>query len=251
MDPSPQVHVALFNIALSSGRFDEMVQHAVRVAEISQARGETMWLAHGLAGAALGRALAGDAAGASADAEAALAAARQLANPYAVQMAMAGAAFGLGNADPVRALTIAREIVAFDPRRRTSLPLAIAGDLAARNGEKVEALEYMAAALGIMQWQRIIWGVGSVLVRVGTILADRDPEAATLLDGAGEALTPGFTHHAETTADRERAVEMTTASLGPARRADLYAEGLAMSADEAVSCALGAIDRYLEAESEE
>jgi len=243
--PSPIVHVALFNIAMSSGRLDEMTGHAHRVAEVAEASGDQVYVAYGLAGAALGRALAGDDAGASIDAEAALVAARRLPNPYVVQMAMAGAAFGLGDSDPARALTIARETVDFDPRRRTSLPMTIAGEMAVRMGDHDEALEYFVGALAVMRWQSVRWGVGAVLVRIATVLADRDPEAAAVLDGAGHGLAPEFVHHPITAADLERAVTTTVAALGAARRAELYERGLALSDDEAVVYATEAVARYL------
>jgi predicted ATPase len=247
-EPSPVVPAALANLAMTEGRLGEMVEHAIRAAEVARAGGDDVLVAYGLGTAALGRALGGDAAGAASDGEAAMAVARRLANPYVVQMPMAAAAFGLGHADPERGLLLARETVALDPRRRTSLPLAIAGDLAARNGEEREALEYFAVAVRIMHWQSIRFGVGTVLVRVGTILADRDPEAATILDGAGEALAPGFAHSPHTMTAREHAVAATVAALGDARRAALYALGLSMTDDDAVAFAENAIARYLSEE---
>jgi len=246
--PTPFIYVARANIALSTGRLDEMAEHAAVVAERARATGDPVMLATGLAGAALGRALRGDATGAFEDAEAALAVAHRLANPYIVQFSMAGAAFGLGHSDPVQAYVIAREIVALDPRRRQSLPLAIAGDLAVRNGEPRVALEYFVDAARIMQWQNVRWGVGTVLVRIGTVIADRDPEAAAVLDGAGESLAPGFVHSPDTITAREQAVAKTVAALGEARRAELYARGNAMTDDESVAYATEAVDRYLAAE---
>jgi hypothetical protein len=158
---------------------------------------------------------------------------------------MAQAAFGLGHSDPARALGLARETVALDPRRRQSFPLGILAELAARNGLEDEALEYFAVAIRMTHWQNIRFGVGAMLVRVGTILADQDPEAATVLDGAGDALTPGFVHHADTAAARERAVATTVRSLGASRRAELFARGAAMTDEDAVDFAIAAINRYL------
>jgi len=179
------------------------------------------------------------------DAEAALAVTRQLANPYVVQFAMAGAAFGLGHSDPERAYDLALEIVELDPRRRQSLPLAIAGDLAARNGEDREALELCIAAAKIMQWQNVRWGLGAILMRIGTILVACDPEAAAVLDGAGEALAPGFVHAPHTIEARERAVAMSTDALGEARRAELFQLGHAMTDIEAVAYAAAVVNRFL------
>jgi predicted ATPase len=247
-EPSAFIYVALASIALSTGRLAEMVEHAVTVAERARAADDPVLLATGLSGAALGRALQGDSASAFEDAEAALAVARRLANPYIVQFSMAGAAFGLGHSDPAQAYAIAQEIVALDPRRRQSLPLAIAGDLAARNGDDREALVYCIDAARIMQWQNVRWGLGTILVRVGTILVDRDPEAAVVLDGAGEALAPGFVHAPHTIEARERAVAKTVAVLGEPRCAELYAQGSAMTDDEVVDYATAAIDRYLASE---
>ena len=84
-----------------------------------------------------------------------------------------------------------------------------------------------------------------MLVRIATVLADRDPEAAAVLDGAGHGLAPEFVHHPITAADLERAVTTTVAALGAARRAELYERGLALSDDEAVVYATEAVARYL------
>jgi predicted ATPase/class 3 adenylate cyclase len=248
VEPSALVYMARFNIAMSQGSLDEMVDQGVRLAELARAGGDSVSLAYGLAATALARALGGDAVGAAADAEQALAVTRLLANPYIVQTPMAAAAFGLGNSEPERALLIAREVLALDPRRRNVFPIAIVGELAERNGEHAEALEHMIAALKMMQWQSLRWGAGTVLIRIATILADRDPEAAAVLDGAGEALAPGFVHHADTAASRQQAAAISTASLGAARYAELYERGLAMTGDEAMTYAIGAVNRYLSEE---
>ena len=233
---------------MTAGRLDEAVELAVEATELARAADNPLLLAHALGQTTLNRVLAGDAEGALADAEAALAAARRLANPYVVQMAMASAAFGIGESDPARALVLVRETIALDPRRRHALPLAMAGDLAIRNGEDDEGLEYFAAAIRMMHWQSILFGVGTMCVRVATVVADRDPEAAAILDGAGEALAPGFHHSAGTVAARELAVEKTTSTLGEVRRAELYEQGLAMTGDEAVEYVCAAIDRALSEE---
>ena len=102
-------------------------------------------------------------------------------------------------------------------------------------GEDREALGYMLDAMSIMHWQSVRWGLGTVFVRIATILADRDPEAASVLDGAGEALAPGFVHHHDTEVARARGVATTIALLGEARRAELDDRGSAMTEDEAVA----------------
>jgi len=144
-----------------------------------------------------------------------------------------------------QAYDLALEIVELDPRRRQSLPLAIAGDLAARNGEDREALELCIAAAKIMQWQNVRWGLGAILMRIGTILVACDPEAAAVLDGAGEALAPGFVHAPHTIEARERAVAMSTDALGEARRAELFHLGHAMTDIEAVAYAAAVVNRFL------
>jgi hypothetical protein len=245
------VHLALVNEAMARGCLEEAVERARTAIEVARLADNPAMLAHALGATALTQAILGDADGAFADAEAVLVLARRLVNPYVVQIPMAQAAFALGNSDPARALELARETVALDPRRRTPLPLGVAGDLAARNGDDAEALEYFAAAIRMMHWQSIRFGVGVMIVRVGTILADRDPEAAAVLDGAGEAIAPGFGHAGHTLAAREQAVAAATAALGAERRAELYARGHAMADDEAVSYATEAINRYLAADSEE
>jgi predicted ATPase/class 3 adenylate cyclase len=242
---SALVPLVLANQAMAAGRLDEAVDHAVHATELARGADDPVFLAHALGTTSLIRALSGDMDGAVADAEGVLVLARRFANPYVLQSPMAQAAFGLSHADLSRALELARETVALDPRRRHSFPVGILAELAARNGETHEALEHFAVAIRMTHWQGIRFGVGTMLLRVGSMVADRDAEAAAVLDGAGEARAPEFAHAPHTVAAREQAIAMTVAALGEARRAELYARGSAMTDDEAVDYATAAIDRYL------
>ena len=91
--------------------------------------------------------------------------------------------------------------------------------------------------------------LGLVFGRVATLLVDREPEAAAVLLGKGDALAADYAHARHHIEAVEHATELLDSSLGPARRHELYSHGVAISDAEAVECADAAIARYLAQES--
>jgi hypothetical protein len=87
--------------------------------------------------------------------------------------------------------------------------------------------------------------IGTIVARVATLLADSDPEAAAVLQGAGEAITPGFAHAAHHLAARDQAITTIDTALGGTRRDELHAQGATMTDAEAVDNAKAAIARQL------
>jgi hypothetical protein len=151
----------------------------------------------------------------------------------------------LGDSEPERALALVREGVALIEPGEHNLAWGIAGDLAARNGEQRDALAYFARAIDALHWQGNRIGVGTVLVRVADLLADHDPEATAVLQGAGETLAPGFKHAPHHVEAHERAITIVDATLGAECRHTLHAEGMAMNQPDAVNYANTAIARFL------
>src|SRR5262249_33566926 len=144
-----------------------------------------------LAQAAVGRALAGNTAGAFRAAEEALAVARTIEARGASVAVMSLAAYAIAESDPERALALVNEAIELNALlERPNGPIwAVASHIAARLGNRYDALRFMARA--IEQSHRI--GARAVLHpmlrRVGDLLAPDDPEAAAILHGVGEAGT--------------------------------------------------------------
>jgi predicted ATPase len=235
----------LANIALARGEAEDAVEYGRRGVEVARERGDPVWLAHALAWLCVPLTLRGDAAEAAATAEEVLALTPRLARTHAVTQTLAYAAFALGKSDPERALDLVRELVQSIPPGEPNTNWAFAGDLAAQQGQVLEALGYFDKVFEAFRWfgQRV--GMGVVLGRVGVLLADADPEAAAVLHGAGEMLVPSYSHAEHHVEARRQALEKLSASLGDARLAELQSQGAAMTDAEIIDYAHAAISRAL------
>src|SRR5271169_745885 len=114
------------------------------------------------------------------------------------------------------ALQLAREAVELSAPGEHNIACAIAGDLAPRRGHDGEALAFFAKAIETFHWLGNRTGMGTVTQRVGVILADRDPEAAAVLLGAGDAHAPGYTHAPHMVEAERRTMATLDAALGAA-----------------------------------
>ena len=83
------------------------------------------------------------------------------------------------------------------------------------------------------------------VVRVADLLADRDADAAVVLQGAGEALVPSFHVAPHVVEAHDRAIAVLHESLGVDRSATLRARGMAMSDADIVAYAKAAIARCI------
>jgi len=246
-EPSIMLWLVRSNVALAQGNPGEAIEHARQGIALSRARYDPAYLAWGLALSALSHALRGDTATAVSDAEEVVKLMHRLPNPHIVENALALAAFALGDSDPQRALALAREAVELERPGEHRLSWAIAGDLAARQGDHHAALTYFGRGIENAHWLGNRPGLGTMIGRVGNLLADSDPEATAVLQGAGAALAPGYAHARHTLEAHERAIASLEVSLGAARREELYQRGLTMTDDEAVTYAQAAINRRLSA----
>jgi tetratricopeptide (TPR) repeat protein len=242
-DPSIGIWLVRLNVALAQGHADEAVAHGRQAVALGRARREPVWLRQALAGSALAHTMIGDTAAALPEAEEVVALTHRLPHPHIAPLAMA--AFALGDSDPDRALALARQAVELAPAGSHTLAWGIAGDLAARHSDRRDALAYFAKSIDASHWvgQRI--GLGAVIGRVGDLLADSDSEAAAVLQGAGDAITPGYAHAPHAAEDHQHAIATLEASLGTARRQELYQQGMSMSDNEAVAYAQAAIKHSL------
>jgi hypothetical protein len=73
------------------------------------------------------------------------------------------------------------------------------------------------------------------MVRVAGLLLDSDPEASSVLQGAGDALAAGYTYAPHSIEVEQLAIAIIDATLGPARRYELYSQGAAMTDADAVA----------------
>src|SRR4051794_25338832 len=100
--------------------------------------------------------------------------------------------------------------------------LAIAGMMASAQGAQELAQRRCEEALAAEH------GLGTE-PSIASLLAGGDPEAAPVLQGAGDAIVPRSAHAHHHVEAREQASATIDASLGAARRHELHAQGATMS----------------------
>jgi tetratricopeptide (TPR) repeat protein len=244
-EPNPIIWNMFANVALARGRADLAVDHTQHAIALCRTRNDPRRLASALANSALMHTMTGDTAAAVRDAEEAVGLIRSLGNPHAVLGALGLAAFALATTEPERAFAIVREAVAIMGPTEFSMIWAVAGDLADRNNQRGESLKYFARSLDTSIWTGARLALGTIIARIATMLADSDPEAAALLEGAGQAITPDFTHAAHHLAAHEQAIAIMDNAIGADRRYELHAQGAAMTDTEVVDYANAAIARQL------
>ena len=242
-EPDPRIWTLRAFIAMARGAIDEHIEYTARAAAVHRARGDTAGLASALGQSALGHTLRGDTAAAASAAEEAVALARSIDARGATAAVLSLAAFGLAESDPERALALVNEAIDLNASLGSSPgPVwALASHIAARLGNRHDALRFSARA--IEQAHRIGArpAVAPMLRRTGDLLVPDDPETAAILHGAGDTAFP----MAEVEEDHRRAVAALDATLGVTRRSELNNRGKAMNQDHAVALALDAISQVV------
>jgi hypothetical protein len=153
------------------------------------------------------------------------------------------AALALSDSEPERALVLARQVVARPGD--TDMAYPVAGEVATRNGERLEALVYFDKAVDSAYWRGFRPGLGAVLGRVASLLAEDNPEAAAVLFGAADAMLPGYAHSRAYVEARERATANLEASIGNPRLAQLHSLGETMTESDATRYAHAGISGAL------
>ena len=121
----------------------------------------------------------------------------------------------------------------------------VAAEVATRNGERLEALVYFDKAVDSAYWRGFRPGLGAVLGRVASLLAEDNPEAAAVLFGSADAMLPGYAHSRAYVEARERATANLEASIGDPRLAQLHSLGETMTESDATRYAHAAISGAL------
>jgi tetratricopeptide (TPR) repeat protein len=248
-DPSFVVSVTRANIALGQGRADAAVEHARQAVAKARAQGSPAELIEAVRASALAHSLVGDREGALADAEEILSLRHQLPITRVVQGALCMAALALSDSEPERALVLARQVVARPGD--TDMAYPVAGEVATRNGERLEALIYFDKAVDSAYWRGFRPGLGAVLGRVASLLAEDNPEAAAVLFGSADAMLPGYAHSRAYVEARERATAALEASIGKPRLAQLHSQGETMTESDATRYAHAAISGALREDGSE
>jgi predicted ATPase/class 3 adenylate cyclase len=231
--------------ALGEGSAPDAVDYATQAIACAGSEAEPRVRFAALASSALALTLVGDIEGAVRDAHEVLRLAQLLPNSRVASGLRILAAFALSVAEPERALVLTREVVANLPPGQAFGSWPVAGEIAANNGQLHEALEYFDRGLDALYWSGQRTGLGPVLGRLATLVADGDPEAAAVLLGVSDALAPRFSHSRDHLAAREHVDGVLEAALGHDSRAELYANGSIMSDADAVRYAHQAIGHAL------
>ncbi|MFI5047960.1 MAG: ATP-binding protein, partial [Acidimicrobiia bacterium] len=248
--------------AFSSGAWAEAAGFIERSAEIWRSLGEVANHAYSLGGAASLYATGGDAETAIPLATEGLALARQVGMPSAIVINLAALASALAERDPEQARALLRETIETRDRLgyENTQELAQGVLVAARLRDWPVALEFAARAVPHLHWVRDRPQLAGVLNVVARAVADHDPEAAAVLQGASRRLAladlsmaagpapspaaPGSGSGLGLVGElRRETTGMLDEALGSDRRRELRAEGEAMDEDQAVTYALDAIAR--------
>ena len=247
LDTAPDarlLHVRAF-IAMARGAFDEDIEYTLRAADVHRARGDTAGLAVALGHIAVVRTMLGDRAGARDDAEEALACVRTIDARGATMTTLSLAAYALAELDPERALALINEAIELNlSLGRTPGPMwGTASRIAASLGNRHDALRYLARAIEESHRIGARPLLRPLLRRAGDLLALDDPDAAAILHGAGEGGMPS----PQSEGDHRHAVAVLDRSLGATRRKKLNQQGERTDEDAAISLALEAVHRVVDA----
>jgi tetratricopeptide (TPR) repeat protein len=244
-NPTPGSCTSARSSPLSTGAFNDHTEYIQRAADVHRSRGDTAGLAIALASSAVGRTIRGDSVGAMADAEEALACARTIDARGATMQTLSLAAYALADSDPERALALINEAIELNAMLgRAPGPMwGVASHIAENLGNHLDALRFLARAIEESHRMGARPVLQPLLRRAGDLLVPDDPEAAAILHGAGEGGQPS----PQTEDDHRQAVAILDRSLGATRRKRLNEQGERTDEAAAISLALDAIRRVVNA----
>jgi predicted ATPase/class 3 adenylate cyclase len=227
------------NLAIMEGDTERAGQYAQQLVEWARDTGAVFDLATVLAGLATIHANHGNVELALVEATESLELARRTGAPSAITMARAALASALHESDPDAARAHLRALAA--PAAlglADEAALATMTVLGGRLGEVEATLRLGAQILDVTPSGNLI--LGAVLETAAVVLVSTAPEAAATLQGAVDAMLPGFSDYVGLRAAADPSVD--TLLGGEANR--LRDEGRRMSEDEAAVFARTVIDQY-------
>ena len=124
------------------------------------------------------------------------------------------------------------------------MSFSIAGQVVRLVGSEREHLELCRKTIDQMSWSTNLAALYGTLGRTADLLARTAPEVAAVLDGAVDEQGGRFAMEAAE-AEHLDAVAALAEAFDDARRAELRAQGAAMTTSETVAYARAAIDAYL------
>jgi predicted ATPase/class 3 adenylate cyclase len=244
----------------SVGAWAEAAREIEQSLEIWRSLDHLPQLAYSLAGTAALYATAGDAESAIPLASEGLALARKVRTPATIVMNLNALASALAELEPERARSLLRESLELSGRLGYENTQEVTNGVltAARLHDWPIALELAAPAIAHLHWVGDRPQLAGVLNVVARAVAEEDPEAAAVLQGASRRLaladlstTPNPPPSAPAQAGggglglvgelRREATGMLDDALGGERRRELRAAGEAMDEDQAVTYALSHI----------
>jgi predicted ATPase len=262
-----RVHSARSSVAMAVGDWLGAALYSERAAGIYRQAGRVADTARSLSGAAGCHALAGDPDAAVPLATEALALARQVAVPLLIVMCLGALANALADRDPQRARMLLRESldISATVHHESTVQLTQAVLVAAHLGESRLTLELAARDVPRLHWNGDGPQLGGILNIVAWAIAETEPDAAAVLQGAARRLALTAVAEREPSSDKPASQTGSTAGsavgliselrrdasrhlshrLGEVRLRELRAEGEASDTDQAVAHALGTIDRVL------
>ncbi len=186
---------------------------------------------------------------ARAAAEEVVALAPRVVNPRAKVQALSSAGFAIAVDDPDRGLELAHEALTIAEEsglRGFGITKAIAAGMAARRGHTNRALRLFAAALADLRWEGAPAALhDGILGTLCGLLAEDDPEAAAVMQGAAERSLGSNMPSEYSVEQYALATALLEEHLGPRRRTELNNRGRAMDATESTDFALAIIEHAI------
>jgi predicted ATPase/class 3 adenylate cyclase len=262
-------HVAVTRAVLCMVRsFQEAAAWELRAAEVARSAGRVAAVANHLSGAAACLAFGGDPDAAIPLATEAVALARQTGNPSLCAASLSALASALAHSDPQQAHALLRESVDYcTVGHDTSGLLTQLTFTAAQLGDARTALDLAGTELPQLAWYENRPQLAATLNIVAWAVAEVEPEAGGVLQGAARRIALADSPGAETpemqpaaatataptsgtagliSALRRETTGRLTRTMGDARLRGIRAEGEAMDTDSAVRFALALVDRTLD-----
>jgi predicted ATPase/class 3 adenylate cyclase len=234
-------------LAIADGRIDDAIELWARSIVIDRQNDDKLELGLDLGVHAFFRALNDDSTSAIAEATEGLAVARGTGNPTALAYSLSSLGFVLSEADPKRARALLEEGIERSESLGRPDPQAVAllALIATRQGDHRMALALSARALDLQFWFADRISFGAMLEILAHALVGEAPESAAVLQGAANALDPGYAGFRQLGRLRDRTAHALAATIGEARASELRSEGQTMDSERAGRYARTQIDLVL------
>jgi len=255
-----EANVVLSRVAAANGAWADVVRYSLATADEAQSRGLPGQGAMGLAVAAGALSLAGKFEAAIPIATEGLERSRVAGSPDGIANSRWALSLALSEHDPERARHLLHEVVEtltnLGPETWLAQMVAIT---AARLRDWDLTAEYARHSIRYFHWMGVRPSLAGMFTLAASAIADTDPEAAAVIQGAARTFSPRAGVASPIDAPRKAAEprddfwttirrdtnRRLTDALGDSRRRELHAHGAALNGDDAVAFAIAHLDTFI------